>query len=241
MPIKIRGKRRRPSPKAAPQPTIQQATTKLTGSTPGRFRKYLTDKQGRQWDTNSPDTPEGRLTQFSTDDWFAPSADEKGHVERVTVDFPTTIVSEMSFYSRNIPELKKNVQQFVRVACLELLEVLHKMVPRKDSDMNRIEAQTTVNAKAAILAGYEETFNNAKKEIYKLTGMRAFNEARKLVHDTMRWAQAIPASELRERYLSAITGEFRGLIKQTKSVKTNVAKNKVLKRARRRMSEREWD
>lgn len=238
MAIKIGNGKRSSSSSTPLQSQVRRATQKLVnGADVGKFRKYLKPGKGREWDEDSPYTPEGRLTKWNLEDWFAPSRDEKGHEERLTIGFPPAVIEELSMYAVNIPELRNSIKQAVRVAVLEFIRTLKFIQPNKKSDMSRIDAAVKLNHAAEVLAGYEDTFAAGRQNVHLLllTGMK--NEARKLAHNLVTIAKGIPSKEGRVKYQRSIEREFKKLLADGKSVKANVYRNRILKRARRRQRE----
>jgi hypothetical protein len=205
----------------------QVAERLLDTRPPSRIRRYVPADKGRNWNDDSPDTPEGRLAKFNPEDWHAPAKDDNGHTDRLMVDFHPAIIDELSAHcnSGNFP-LGRSVKQAVRVAVFEFLQILRKLQPLPDSHMVLIEQATLLNSHAQVAFGYEEQFAVGRKNANKYIAMGAKNQARKLVHDLITVAKKIPVRELRDKYRTELEYEFRSLLKTSNVAKTNVKKNR---------------
>lgn len=178
-----------------------------------RVREYLTDSQGRGWNPQSPSTPEGRLSKFNDEDWFVPTKDEAGHPSHVpSFDVHPAVVEEIMAHveSGNFP--LRSMRHFWLVAGIELLRVLHKLHPLKNSHISIIDAALSLNKHAEITASYERVFSEGRNRVEKLVGIGAENEARKLAQQLIVIAKRIPAVELRDRYAGDMEHDFRELL-----------------------------
>lgn len=223
-------------PVAIPGPPTQEEIE--ASNPPGRLRKYLQPGEGREYDPDSPDTPEGRLSQFNLEDWHAPARDERGFHDPITVEFPPSVLEELATHANSgkFP-LKKSVKQLIRVLVHEGLHILRRLDPMPDSHMNIIDLGNYLNAAAEITYGYDSVFTEGRHKAHKLKAIGAVNEARKLVHDLIVLAKRIPAEELRDKYKRSLEIEFKTLLTTgVNKVKTNVRKN-VSERKRKRRHE----
>lgn len=236
-----------PRTRAIPRPTPHNTshTSHPSASTPspsvkppGRIRQHLrpASAAARHWNPNSPDTPEGRLVHYNPEDWHAPAKDERGHSNSLRIEFPPEVMEELSKHvlSGRYP-LGNSIQQAIRVSVWEFLQILRRLEPVRDSNMELIETLNALSHHAEITTGYESKFRDGKEAANKLLGMGAWNEARKLVADMLVLAKNIPSKELKSKYVGDLKNEFKGLLKvpSTNVVKGNVRANQHSKKRKK--------
>lgn len=198
------------SPAPAPAPrSASHSTTPRRG-----VRRYLSPDAGRNWNPDDPLTTEGRLGKFNPEDWHPPAKNTHDHFDHVKgIIWPPEVTQEVAsiINSKNWPV--KSVDQFIRIAVVELLQVFRRLDPRPNHHMAHIELLSHTARHIDLVLGYEDAFGLMRSQVSRLVGRNLMNEARKMAHKMIGIAKKIEVSELRAKYVGELRREFGSLLK----------------------------
>jgi len=215
-------------------PVLSKPKQKRDKSIVGRVRSYLPSGDGREWDTDSRSTVEGRLSSPQSDDWFVPDPVELEQSKRkyLASDFETKTKNKFDHSSEKVwvrftPELSneidsiisshkfpiKNKQALIRIAVHELILILRKLEPQPDNHVALLESINALSNNIETILSHDEVINTNRQKIRMLIAHNMTNKARVEAHKLLASIERIQSKELRDRYMFDVKSEFRGIMK----------------------------